>query len=62
MLGVEMEAAALYANADQAGKKALSLFTISNSILTGEEMDPDLRERSLNDMIEIGLDTAWELA
>lgn len=55
----EMEAAALYANADQAGKKALALFTISNSILTGEEMDVDIRERALNEMIEIGLDTAW---
>ncbi len=58
----EMEAAALYANADQAGKKALALFTVSNCILTGEEMDVMIRERALNDMIEIGLDTAWELA
>ncbi|MBR3642472.1 MAG: purine-nucleoside phosphorylase [Parasporobacterium sp.] len=58
----EMEAAALYANAAQAGKKALALFTISNCILTGEEMDPDLRERALNEMIEIGLDTAWKEA
>ena len=58
----EMEAAALYANADQAGKKALALFTISNSILTGVEMDVDIRERALNDMIEIGLDTAWKIA
>lgn len=58
----EMEAAALYANADQAGKKAMALFTVSNSILTGEEMDPAVRERALNDMIEIGLDTAWKFA
>ena len=58
----EMEAAALYANADQAGKKALALFTISNCILTGEEMDVDIRERALNEMIEIGLDTAWKYA
>lgn len=58
----EMEAAALYANADQAGKKALALFTISNSILSGEEMDVDIRERALNEMIEIGLETAWKYA
>lgn len=58
----EMEAAALYANAAQAGKKALALFTISNQILTGEEMDPSLRERALDDMITIALDTAWEYA
>ncbi len=58
----EMEAAALYANADQVGKKALALFTISNCILTGEEMDVDIRERALNEMIEIGLDCAWQYA
>ncbi len=58
----EMEAAALFANASQAKKKALALFTISNCILTGEEMDVDLRERALNEMIEIGLDTGWKYA
>lgn len=55
----EMEAAALYANADQANKKALAILTISNDILTGEEMDPILREQSLDEMIRIALDTAW---
>lgn len=59
---IEMEAAALYSNAAQAGKKALALFTISNNILFGTEMDPALRERSLNEMIEIALETAWEYA
>ena len=54
----EMEAAALYANAEQAGKKALSMFTISNDILTGEEMDPIARRSSLTDMIEVALQTA----
>lgn len=58
----EMEAAALYANAAQAGKKALALFTISNDILTGVEMDVAVRERALNDMITIGLDTAAKYA
>ena len=52
----------LYANADQAGKKALTILTISNCILTGEEMDVDIRERALNDMITVGLETAWNYA
>lgn len=59
-LAFEMEAAALYANAEQAGKKALSLFTVSNSILEGSEMDPKERETSFNDMINIALRVATE--
>ena len=54
----EMEAAALYANAEQAGKKALSMFTISNDIRTGEEMDPLERKSSLHEMVEVALLTA----
>ena len=55
-----MEAAALFANADQAGKKALAMFTISNDILTGEEMDPKKRETALDQMIVTALKTATE--
>ena len=55
----EMETAALYANALAANKRALAVFTVSNSILTGEEMDPALRERSLNQMVEIALKAAF---
>ena len=54
----EMEAAALYANAEQAGKKAVSMFTISNDIRTGEEMDPLERKSSLHEMVEVALLTA----
>lgn len=54
-LGIEMESAALYAHADIFNKKSLALFTVSNNILTGEEMDPMLRERNLDAMIEIAL-------
>lgn len=61
VMAFEMEAAALYANADQAGKKALAILTASNSILDGTEMDPMLRERALDEMIELALDTALEI-
>ncbi len=60
VLGFEMEAAALYANAAQAGKKAFALFTASNNILRAEEMDPKDRETSLRDMIRIALRAATE--
>ena len=56
----EMEAAALYANAAQAGKKSLAVFTVSNNILTGEEMDPKDRETALDLMIRTALRTAVE--
>ncbi len=58
VLAFEMEAAALYANAAQAGKNALALFTVSNSILTGEEMPPEERETSLTQMVNTALETA----
>ncbi len=57
VLAVEMEAAALYMNAAYAGKKALSILTVSNNPLTGsEDLTPQQREKMLTDMIEIALD------
>lgn len=58
IMAVEMEAAALYMTAARAGKKALALCTVSNSILTGEEMPVEERESALNQMIETALNTA----
>ena len=58
IMAVEMEAAALYMTAARAGKRALAVCTISNSILTGEEMPVEDRERTLNQMIETALNTA----
>lgn len=61
VLAFEMEAAALFANAAQAGKKAMAVFTVSNNILKGSEMDPADRERSLSDMVSLALETALEI-
>ena len=58
IMAVEMEAAALYMTAARAGKRALAVCTISNSILTGEEMPVEDRESTLNQMIETALNTA----
>ena len=60
VLAYEMETACLYAQAAVANKEALALFTVSNDVLTGEEMDPKDREQSLTDMITIALDLAVE--
>lgn len=58
VLAIEMEAAALYMNAARAGKNALAICTISDSIVTGEETSSKERQNSFNDMVEIALDIA----
>ena len=56
VLGVEMEAAALYCNAARAGKKALCICTVSNSFTHPEEdTTPEERQNSFTNMIEIAL-------
>ncbi len=55
VLAVEMEAAALYLNAARAGKKALCLCTISDSIVTGEALDAENRQKTFTQMMEIAL-------
>ena len=56
VLAVEMESAALYANAAYAGKKALGIFSISNHIYKGGELPTEERESGFNDMIRIALE------
>jgi len=58
VLAIEMEAAALYANAAQAGKRALALCTISDHILTGEATSAEERQTSFTQMMRIALETA----
>ena len=60
ILGVEMEAAALYTLAAGAHVQALALFTVSDHLLTGEACTADERQTSFNDMIKIALETAIE--
>lgn len=57
VIAYEMEAACLFAYAKKAGKKAGAIFTASDSVLTGQEMDSAARERTLTDMVEIALKT-----
>lgn len=58
VLGVEMEAAALYMNAAKAGKRALAICTVSDHIIRGEALDADARQTSFTDMMEIALNIA----
>jgi purine-nucleoside phosphorylase len=60
-LAVEMESYALYTNAMQAGKEALTICTVSDHVLTGEWVDNLTRQNSFTEMMEIALDTAIRL-
>ncbi len=61
VLGVEMEAAALYMNAAAAGKRALAICTVSDHILRGEALDADARQSTFTDMMTIALNVATSL-
>ncbi len=52
---VEMEASALYMNAARCGKKALTICTISDSVVTGEETTPEERRTTFTKMMEVAL-------
>ena len=58
VLCVEMEAAALYLNAAAAGKNALALLTISDSLVTGEALPAEDRQNTFTKMMEIALTIA----
>lgn len=58
ILAIEMETAALYTLAAKFGRKALSILTVSDHIITGELTTAEEREKTFNDMIEIALETA----
>ena len=57
-LAVEMETYALLFNAKKFHKKATSILTISDNLVTKEEISALEREKKLNDMIFLALETA----
>ena len=57
-LGVEMESYALFATAAYLGKKALTLLTVSDSLVTQEETTPEEREKTFTAMMEVALEIA----
>lgn len=58
VLAVEMETTALYTLAAKYGVNALSILTVSDHILTGEETTADERQTTFNDMIIMALQAA----
>ncbi|WP_046213473.1 purine-nucleoside phosphorylase [Paenibacillus wulumuqiensis] len=58
VLGVEMETSALYTLAAKFGVNALTILTVSDHLLTGEETTSEERQTTFNDMMEVALDAA----
>lgn len=56
LLGVEMEGVALYLNAKRAGKKALTICTVSNNIPTGVELPSEDRQNGFKDMARLAFE------
>ncbi|MBM3909967.1 MAG: purine-nucleoside phosphorylase, partial [Firmicutes bacterium] len=58
VLGVEMEAYALYANAARLGKQALAMMSVSDSFHYKEILTAEQREVGLKKMLEVALEIA----
>ncbi|WP_044479082.1 purine-nucleoside phosphorylase [Paenibacillus antibioticophila] len=61
VLGVEMETTALYTLAAKFGVNALTILTVSDHLLTGEETTAEERQTTFNEMMEVALETAISL-
>lgn len=58
VLGVDMETAGLYYLASKFHVRALSILTVSDHLITGEQTSAEERQTSFNDMIEVALAAA----
>ena len=58
VLAGEMEAAALYMNANAASKRALAIMTVSDLVLRSGSLSADDRQNTFTQMMEIALETA----
>ncbi|MFD3261673.1 purine-nucleoside phosphorylase [Paenibacillus lentus] len=61
VLGVEMETTALYTLAAKFGVNALTILTVSDHLITGEETTAEERQTTFHDMMEVALETAISL-
>ena len=61
VLAAEMESYALYCNAAAGGARALTLLTVGGLPNAKKQLSNEQRETGLNNMIEVALETAWEV-
>jgi len=61
VLGIEMETFALFNNARKFGKQATALLTVSDLFFSEEKLSSEDREKNLNDMIVLALESSLKL-
>ena len=61
VMGVEMETFALFNNARKLGKNATALLTVSDLFYSDEKLTSEEREKNLNDMIILALESCLKL-
>ena len=62
LLAVDMETAGLYWEAMASKRRALSILSVSNHLITGEGLSAQERQDSFREMMEVALETAWHFA
>lgn len=60
-VGVEMESFGLFATANNLGKKASCILSVSDSLVKPEQLSPEERQTALVDIIRLGLESAIKL-
>lgn len=61
VLAVEMETSALYTLAAKFKRNALSILTVSDHVMTGEQTTAHEREKTFHDMMELALEATFDL-
>ncbi len=61
VLGIEMETFALFNNARHFNKKATSLLTVSDLFFSSDKLTSEEREKNLNEMITLALESSLKL-
>ena len=61
LLMAAVEAAALYCTAAYTGKRALAICSISDNLITGEELSADERQTTFTNMMKIALEIAAKM-
>lgn len=59
VLAAEMESFALYCNAARAGVRALGIFSVSDNMVTHEEMTAEARQVGFTNMMKVALEVAY---
>jgi purine-nucleoside phosphorylase len=61
VLAVEMEASTIYTHAAKFDARALAICTMTDCLVTGDQIDAGERQSSLKEMVELALDVGIDI-